>query len=144
MTRYPPVEDLVPHAPPALALDELVDYHDGIAKSRLVVRDGALLVHDGGVDTVVAIEWMAQTVAACLGYEAFLGGVGVRVGMVVACRQFTIGRAWIGVGECIGVTARRVRGTDDISSFAGEVHDARGELVASALMTLVHSEKPPD
>ncbi|MBL8729874.1 MAG: hypothetical protein JNM25_15715 [Planctomycetes bacterium] len=144
MTRYPPVEDLVPHAPPALALDELVDYHDGIARARLLVREGGLLVHDGGVDAVVAIEWMAQTVAACLGYEAFLGGVGVRVGMVVACRQFTIARPRLALGERLDVTARRVRGTDDISSFAGEVRDDRGRLVASALMTLVHSEKPPE
>jgi predicted hotdog family 3-hydroxylacyl-ACP dehydratase len=144
MTRYPPVEDLVPHAPPALALDELVDYHDGIAHTRLLVRDDGLLVQDGHVDTVVAIEWMAQTVAACLGYEAFLGGVGVRVGMVVASRQFTIVRPRIDVGERLDVRAKRVRGTDDISSFEGEVRDERGELVASALMTLVHGEKPPE
>lgn len=144
MTRYPPIEDLVPHAPPALALDELVECRDGRAHTRLVVRDGGLLVQDGGVDTVVAIEWMAQTVAACLGYEAFLGGVGVRVGMVVASRQFTIVRPRVATGERLDVSARRVRGTDDISSFAGEVRDERGELVASAVMTLVHSEKPPD
>lgn len=144
MTRYPPIEDLVPHAPPALALDELVECRDGHAHTRLVVRDGALLVQDGGVDTVVAIEWMAQTVAACLGYEAFLGGIGVRVGMVVASRQFAIVRPRLRVGERFDVHARRLRGTDDISSFEGEVRDGDGEVVARAVMTLVHSEKPPD
>ncbi len=144
MTRYPPVEDLVPHAPPALALDELVDFHDGCAHTRLVVRDGGLLVQDGGVDTTVALEWMAQTTATCLGYEAFLGGIGVRVGMVIACRQLTISRPRVVVGERLDVKAWRLRGTDDISSFQGEVRDERGELVAGAVMTLVHSEKPPE
>lgn len=144
MTRYPPIEDLVPHVPPALALDELTDYHDGTARSRLTVRPEGLLVVDGSVDTVAAIEWMAQTVAACLGYEAFLGGAGVRVGMVVACRQFTIVRSPLAVGERLDVVARRVRGTDDISHFAGEVRDERGGLVASATMTLVHGERPPE
>jgi predicted hotdog family 3-hydroxylacyl-ACP dehydratase len=144
MTRYPPVEDLVPHAPPALALDALVEGRDGFAHTRVTVRDGGLLVQNGGIDSVVTLEWMAQTVAACLGYAAFLGGVGVRVGMVVACRQFTIARPRLHVGERCDVRVQRLRGTDDISNFEGEVRDAHGALVASATMTLVHTAAPPE
>ncbi|MBX3464767.1 MAG: hypothetical protein KF830_16480 [Planctomycetes bacterium] len=143
MTRYPPIEDLVPHAPPALAVEALVDAGDDHAHTRLVVRDGGLLVEHGRVDTVVALEWMAQTVAACLGHAAFLGGISVRVGMVVACRQLTLLRPWLAVGERCDVRVRRLRGTDDISHFEGEVRDAQGEVVATATMTLVHTERPP-
>jgi len=142
--KYPPIEDLVPHSAPTLALDELVDWSDGKAHARLVVKDDGLLVHDGAADSVVCLELMAQTVAACLGYGAFLGGVGVRVGMVVACRRFTIERPRIVVGECLDVRVSRLRATDDISSFEGEVRDERGALIATATMTLVHAEKPPE
>lgn len=142
--KYPPIEDLVPHSAPTLALDELVEWSDGKAHTRLVVKDDGLLVSAGGADSVVCLELMAQTVAACLGYGAFLGGVGVRVGMVVACRRFTIERSRIVVGERLDVRVSRIRATDDISSFEGEVRDERGDLVATATMTLVHAEKPPE
>ena len=144
MNAFPPIADLVPHAPPTIAIDELIDWSEGKAHARLVVREGGLLVHDGGVDAVVTLEYMAQTVAACLGYAAFRVGVGVRVGMVVACRRFTIERARIGTGERLDVRVARLRATDDISSFEADVRDEGGELVSSALMTLVHAEKPPE
>jgi predicted hotdog family 3-hydroxylacyl-ACP dehydratase len=142
--NFPPIVDLVPHSPPALALDELVEYGDGTAHARLVVRDDGLLVHDGGASAIVCLEYMAQTVAACLGYAAFLDGRGVRVGMIVACRRFAMERQHLRVGERLDVRVNRVRATEDISSFEGEVRDERGEPVASAAMTLVHAEKPPE
>lgn len=144
MSRFPPIADLVPHAPPTLALDELIDWSEGSAHARLVVRDGGLLVQGGGADAVVTLEYMAQTVAACLGYAAFLGGVGVRVGMVIASRRFTIQRPRLLVGERLDVRVSQLRATDDISSFEGEVRDERGAVVATATMTLVHAEKPPE
>jgi len=144
MSRFPPVEDLVPHAAPTLAIDEVIDWSDGKTHVRLVVRDGGLLVRNGGVDTVVTLELMAQAVAACLGYEAFLHGGGVRVGMVVACRKFSIARSRIDVGERLDIHVVRLRGTDDASTFEAEVHDGRGVLVSSAVMTLVHGDRPPD
>ena len=142
--RFPPIEDLVPHSAPTIAIDELIDCHDDKAHARLVVRDGGLLVRDGGADTVVCLEHMAQTVAACLGHAAFLSGNGVRVGMVVAARRFALARPRVAVGERLDVHVVRVRATDDISNFTGEVRDERGAVVATATMTLVHAEKPPD
>ena len=144
MNRFPPVEDLVPHAASTLAIDELVDWSEGKTHVRLVVRDGGLLVRDGGVHTAVTLELMAQAVAACLGYDAFLHGGGVRVGMVVACRKFAIARARIDVGEQLDIHVVRLRGTDDASTFEAEVHDGNGALVSSAVMTLVHGDRPPD
>ncbi len=143
MSPFPPIVDLVPHAPPTVALDELVDWSEDGAAAELTVRDGGLLVRDGLADTVVCLEYMAQTVAACLGYGAFRGGVGVRVGMVVACRRLTLHRSHVTVGERLRTRVTRLRATDDISSFEAEVRDAHGASVATATMTLVHAEKPP-
>ena len=44
----------------------------------------------------------------------------------------------------LAISADRVRGTDALSHYDGAVRDGDGELVASATMTLVHGEKPPD
>ena len=141
---FPPVSDLVPHSPPTIALDELVAWQPGDATLRTTIREHGLLVHGDGVDSCVMLELMAQAAAACLGHGAFRGGGAVRVGMVVACRRFTIVRPRLRTGERLDVRVACQRATDDISSFEGEVRDERGELVSSALMTLVHAEKPPD
>ncbi|MEO6596009.1 MAG: hypothetical protein ABIP94_14760 [Planctomycetota bacterium] len=144
MRAFPPVVDLVPHAPPTLAIDELISCSDGKAHVRFVVRENGLFVQNGAVDTVVTLELMAQAVAACLGYEAFLQGGGVRVGMVVSCRKFTLARPRLLVGETFHIHVVRVRGTDDVSNFDAETLDVEGQPVSRATMTLVHGDKPPD
>jgi predicted hotdog family 3-hydroxylacyl-ACP dehydratase len=86
---------------------------------------------------------MAQTIAACLGFEAFCGGEGVRVGMIIACRSLQLRRPWLQVGEQLDVHVERVRGSDHVSHFDGRVVDAAGAEVASATLTLVHGDRPP-
>ncbi|MFO1076607.1 MAG: 3-hydroxylacyl-ACP dehydratase [Planctomycetota bacterium] len=143
MRTFPAVTELVPHEAPMLALDRLVAFEEGRATAELTVRGDGLFVRDGAVDSVVALEWMAQTVAACLGMEAFVGGAGVRVGMVIACRQMKVLRPRVAVGERLVITALRVRGTDSLSHFDAEVRDGRGEPIATSTLTLVHGEAPP-
>jgi len=141
---YPPVVDLVPHTPPTLAVDELVHWEEGAARLRLVVTDATLLVRDGQVDSVVTLEFMAQAVAAYLGYAAFRAGAGVRVGMVVACRRMTVARPFVRVGEVLHLHVRCLRNADDVSTFAAETRDEAQEVVATATMTIVHADRPPE
>jgi predicted hotdog family 3-hydroxylacyl-ACP dehydratase len=139
---FPPVADLVPHELPTLVLEELVHWELGAATLRFTVREHGLLVHDGRVDACAALEWMAQGAAACLGHEAFRGGEGVRVGMVVGCRKLLLRRDHFLVGEPLVVAVRRTRGSDFASTFEGEVRDRTNETVATAAMTLVHGAPP--
>ncbi len=144
MVRYPDILELVPHEPPMLAVGALVEWQSGQARCEMTVPDDPWLSVDGTVDTVIGLEYMAQGVAACLGQEAFSGGGGVRVGMVVACRRLELGRPRLRVGERLTLLAERVSGNDDVSQFRTEARDARGAVVASALMTLVHADRPPE
>ena len=144
MTDFPVITELVPHGHPMLALDELLEWEQGHARSRLVVNEKSLFQKDGRIDTVITLEYMAQTVAACLGMESRTGGGGVRVGMVIACRQMTIERPFLVVGEELFMEANLVHGSDYSSSFTAETHDSDGKLVSKASMMLVHSEKPPE
>lgn len=143
MSEYPPIAQLVPHEPPMLAVEELVSCEKGKASGRLTVRDGLLFVRDGQLDTVITLEYMAQTVAACLGYEAINEGGAVRVGMVVACRAYQLHRPRVAVGETLLFEVERVQGTADMSQFDGRTLDEQGALVAEVSMTLVHTERPP-
>lgn len=141
---FPPVSDLVPHSPPTIALDEMVAWQPGDATLRTTIREHGLLVHGDGVDACVTLELMAQAAAACLGHGAFRGGGAVRVGMVVGCRKLQLLRPRLFVGETFLVRVHCTRGSDFVSSFEGEVHDAAGVLVARTTMTIVHAEQPPN
>lgn len=142
MSAYPPFADLVPHAPPMVLLDEMVEWEPGRAVCTLRLRPDAPFVVDGAVDSLVCLEYMAQAVAACLGYEAFRGGIGVRVGMIIASKRFELHEARVEVGAELRVTVSRVRGNDTLSHFDGEVA-VRERVVASAQLTLFHAERPP-
>ncbi|MHC5209631.1 MAG: hypothetical protein ACYTG2_02810 [Planctomycetota bacterium] len=141
MTTLPPVAELVPHGVPMLAVDELLECGDGHATARMVVREN-LFTRAGRLDSVVLLEYMAQVVAACLGYEAVAGGGAVRVGMVIACRSMTIVRPSVPVGSALQIEVRRVRGSQQVSHFDGVTRDADGEI-ARVTLTLVHGERPP-
>lgn len=141
--RYPPFAELVPHGPPMRVLEELVDWEPGRAVCRMKVQSGMPFIEGGRMAAVVTIEHIAQAVAACLGHEAYVGGEGVRVGMLVGVRKMTIHHPWIAVGQELRVSVERVRGNEEVSTFRGEV-TADGQLVSTAMTTLFHAERPPD
>lgn len=142
-TRYPPIAELVPHGPPMCVLEEMIDWEPGKATCRMTVREGMPFVRGGRLAAVTTLEHIAQAVAACLGHEAYVGGEGVRVGMLVGVRKMELHRPWIDVGSELRISVERVRGNDEVSTFRGEVR-VEGELVATALTTLFHAEQPPE
>lgn len=140
---YPAFHELVPHEGPMVLLDEMVEWAPGAATCTLEIRPGTAFETAGAVDTVVSIEWMAQAVAACLGYEAFKGGEGVRVGMIVGCRKFELDRPQVLVGDALRISVDRIRGNEMISHFNCETW-LGDERVAFAVLTLFHAEEPPE
>ena len=64
MNDSPSIEELVPHAAPMLALEELVEWREGFARVRMVIREDEQFLRDGRLDTIVTLEYMAQAVAA--------------------------------------------------------------------------------
>lgn len=142
MAAYPPIDDLVPHAPPMRAVEQLVDWAPGRARCTMIVRPHNLFVQAGVVPAVATLEFLAQAVAACLGHEAFTAGGTVRVGMIVGVRHMELFAPCVNVGDELVLDVERIRGTDEISTFSGEAW-AAGKLVSRANMTLVHPEAPP-
>ncbi len=144
MSPFPRITELVPHTAPMLAVDELLHWEPGHATLRLVISDEDLFVVDGEVDAICALEYMAQGVAACLGQASWVAGDSVRVGMVISCREMNLERTSFRVGEEFTLEAHCVRESGYVSHFETEMRDAQGTPMASATMTLVHSDKPPE
>jgi predicted hotdog family 3-hydroxylacyl-ACP dehydratase len=144
MSAFPPLEELIPHAGPMLLLDQLCDWSEGSARCTLTVRERAPFVSMAGeVESAVTIEYMAQAVAACLGYEALRGGGSVRVGMIIASKRFVAHGDKLRVGDALVIDVKRVRGNELLSHFDCWVRSSDA-LFSEATLTLYHAEKPPD
>lgn len=142
MAIFPNISELIPHTGPMILLDELTDWELGRAECRVQVRPHAPFVVNGRVEASVTIEYMAQAVAACLGHEALLGGDGVRVGMIIACKTFTAHGPYLEVGDHATVKVKRKGGNDAISHFDCAL--LRGEnLFSEGILTLYHSKEAP-
>jgi predicted hotdog family 3-hydroxylacyl-ACP dehydratase len=135
---FPPVAELIPHAGAMVLLDELVAWHKGYARCVALVRPFAPFVRDGRVDSVVTIEYMAQAVAACLGYEALSAGDGVRVGMIIACKRFVAHADHLRVGDALTLDVHSVQGNELLSHFDCKLSRA-DELFSEATLTLYHA-----
>ena len=136
---FPPISTLMPHRDPMVLLDRMIDWSPGKTSCAFRVRSEARFVEEGLLSAPFTIEHMAQAVAVCLGYEAYLGGRGVRVGMIVSCREFRAFRRSASVGDELIVRVERDRGNETLSHFRCEVH-LDDELFADSTLTLFHGE----
>ena len=139
MSGFPPIARLVPHREPMVLLDRMIGWSPGHVECATQVRQGARFVEDGMLLAPFTIEHMAQAVAVCLGYEAYRGGRGPRLGMIVSCREFRAQLESASVGDELTIHANRERGNDTLSHFECEVrHDS--EAFANATLTIYHGE----
>ncbi len=140
---FPEIGELVPHRKPILALDEVLEWTAGHLVARMTLDESSPFAVDGYVEGVVAIEYMAQAIAACLGMEAYQGGENVRVGMVIACREMTLAEPRLELGVEYRIEATCERGNDHTSVYRTTMTRVDGTAAAAAAMTLVHGEAPP-
>lgn len=126
-----------------VVLDRMLEWQPGEARCELTLNNASTFVRDGAVDALVSIEYLAQSVAACLGYEAYQAGDGVRVGMVIASRSLELNTQQFHTGETLRTHVERIRGNQQLSHFGG-ILTRDEQIVATANLTIYHAEKPPE
>ncbi len=113
------MEDLLPHAPPLVLLDDLVECGDGTITCGLTVRGDGLFDTDGAVPAWIGIEYMAQAVAAYSGVQRQRSGDAVRVGFLLGTRRFVTSVPAFPVGQRLLVRAEKlIEGSNGMASFA--------------------------
>ena len=117
MTKYPPLEDLLPHRAPMILLDRVEDDAAESITCGLTLREESAFVENGSVPAVVATEYMAQCVATYAGLKASRRGGEVRVGYVIGARLIELAVDAFHVGENLVVEVRRVWGDDVLGTF---------------------------
>jgi len=101
------VVDLLPHAPPAILIDAVLDWDRGRLDARVSIRPDSRFFEAGhGVPGYVGIEYMAQACGALAGLEAKSMEQPVRVGFLLGTRRYTCKVPWFRIGDelTIGIT----------------------------------------
>jgi predicted hotdog family 3-hydroxylacyl-ACP dehydratase len=134
-TAIPPIEELVPHARPMILVDRLVSYAPGRAVAEVVLRPDSPFVDEGKVRALVAVEYMAQSVAAYAGMRSRLKGEKPALGFLLGSRDLKLAVDHFRAGDSLRVDLEHVFGDDQLGSFKCRV-DRGAETVAEALLSV--------
>ena len=118
---FPPIEALVPHRPPMLLVDRVVECRGDVTASEATLRADHLFARDGLVPAEVGVEMIAQTVAAFVGIDALSAGEKPKVGFLTSCRDLVLHVPWFRIGDVLRIEVRRVWGDVSAAQFAGAV-----------------------
>ena len=140
-----PLEDLVPHRPPMVLIDA-VESFDAATKrlvARVTIGANQLFCTSDGVPNWVAIEYMAQTAAALVGYydKVTAPDFPSRPGLLLGTRRLDLKLERFEMGKTYRITAENVFNDADAASFACSVEDEAGETVATATL---NAYRPPN
>ncbi len=123
---FGPVTDYLPHRPPMLLIDEIVEVTEQRAVCRATIHPDCVFAIDGLVHPSAMIEFVAQACAIHLGVRSAQGGEPPRLGFIVSCREVSFGVDHLAAGDELTIVAERVFGRTQVAAFTGTV--TRGEL----------------
>ena len=109
----PPLEELVPHARPALLLDRVVESRGDVLVTETRIREDNPYCAGGRVGAWVGIELIAQGIAALAGLDAVASGRPVRLGFLLGTRRYRSSVPWFAVGERLRIEVTREFQSDD-------------------------------
>ena len=125
------IADLLPHAGPAVLLDEVVACTDTGLLAEVTIHPGSPFLQDNGVPAHVGIEYMAQACGAFSGARALRAGGSPRMGFLLGTRRYLATRAWFVDGERLEVEVALVYSDDDVGVFDCAIRSGN-EVIATA------------
>ncbi|MDR2945540.1 MAG: hypothetical protein LBV79_02170 [Candidatus Adiutrix sp.] len=132
------IEGLIPHRPPMLLVDRLVELSADEAVSETVFGPGSLVVReDGRVEEAALFEMMAQTFAAFA--AAGREGPGPAAGFLVGLKRLTV-HSPARIGSPVLVRVKIISRVEDFSVVEGEARQG-GQLLAAGQITVFVPEE---
>ena len=139
----PPLAELLPHKAPMILLSGYEEQTGEDMAVAFVDVGPESPFHDqalGGVPACVALEYMAQTMALCVGFHRRRGGGEPKMGFVLGSRKMETFVPCFRDGERYRITARCTYQDESFGSFDCEIADASGAIVARATLTAFQPE----
>ncbi len=135
-----PAESLVPHRPPFLLVDRLLEFTGQIGVVESVpAPDNLFLDEDGYIEIIAMVEIMAQAAAAVKGYSDIRNGRAIRKGFLVDVREFQFKKR-CHEGDIILVRVEIAKCFSGFSIVNGSIVCRGREIAAGALKLWVPDE----
>jgi len=114
---------LLPHRPPSVLLDEVLDYGNEHASARLRVHAQSNYFdrQQRGVPAWVGVEYMAQTLAIWAGDQRLQRGRPVNIALLVAVRQYRSNVPVFAEGVELTINATLILSEDTAAVFDCEI-----------------------
>jgi predicted hotdog family 3-hydroxylacyl-ACP dehydratase len=134
-----PVADYVPHRPPMLLIDDIVDITDEGIVCRTTIHPDCVFAIDGRVHPSAMIEFVAQTSAIFAGVLSARDGGPPRLGVIVGCREITFAVGSFAVGDELTIVSTKIFGEHQLAAFTATV-SRHGVVCAKVQMSVVDAE----
>jgi predicted hotdog family 3-hydroxylacyl-ACP dehydratase len=135
-----PVSDYLPHRPPMLLIDRIVEVSAHGAVCAATWQPDCVLAVAGRIPASAAIELVAQTCAIFLGVRGERGGAPPQVGMIAACREVTFAVDSFAIGDALTIAIHHEFGQPPVASFTARV--SRGDAVVATMALSVVAGAP--
>ncbi|MCL2524616.1 MAG: 3-hydroxylacyl-ACP dehydratase [Betaproteobacteria bacterium] len=130
---YRPIVDYLPHRPPMVLLDHVVEAAETRIVCETTLRVDSPFCDGAAVPGWVGIEYMAQTIGVLAGWRALAEQLPVKIGFLVGTRHYQSHVPQFRVGDVLRITAdEEMMSADKLSVMRCAVHDAAGKLLAEA------------
>ena len=115
--KYPSIEQLLPHRPPMILIDRLVQADGSTTVCEVTIGPHSMFLQADGVPAFVGIEYMAQTVAAHGGYQSYLEGQPIAVGLLLGTRRLETHCQFFELGQTLRIEATHIWGQHELMRF---------------------------
>ena len=130
-----PLSELLPHKPPMILIDRVVDFKDDFIHASLTICKNALFFENDSVPAYVSIEYMAQTVGIWSGLNLLKINKPPRLGFLMGTRRLRLEMTRFEEGSVLDVFGKCIYYSDTIGSFECRV-EIMETLAASATLNV--------
>lgn len=134
---FPSVAELVPHEPPMLLVDELLEWSPDHTLVRATIRAGNPFVSEGRMPATILLEHMAQAIAVANGMaDRAAGRSAGEIGLLLGTRELELSCEALAVGDVLELRVVREFADGKLARYACTAARA-GELLARATINVM-------
>lgn len=133
---YPPPGELIPHAPPALLVKEMLEVTPEGASAIAWIPGDSPFVQDGRAPAFAGLEAGAQAAAVLEALGRSGEGTGPRIGYVVAIRNARFRTAWLPADQPLEVSVKLAGSAPPLSIYEVTI-GGETEMVTGLVSTYV-------
>ena len=135
------VAELLPHDGQMVLLDRVIEYDQESLVAEVAVRDDGLFGDGKIVPAWLAIEYMAQTVAAHGGMMCYLEGKPINLGFLLGTRRYNCNVSTLNVGTKLTIKVERLIQDQGLGVFLCQVSGQGVDISAKLNVYLPDSEE---